>query len=253
MNRRSGVIGAAAGYQPGMAATANPTAATRRREPAALLVLVLLAVAVSAIRPHDYATWVLEVAPILVAIPLLVVTFARHRLTPIAYRVMAGAALLMSVGAHYTYAEVPFGDWMRDWFGFARNHYDRIGHVAQGLVAAVITRELLVRRTPLRPGGWLAVVVTAMCLGISATFELVEVVAGLIGGGVGDAYLGTQGDPVDAQWDMAMALLGALLAQLLLGRAHNRQLGWTGAAAPAHPAPATPAPPPLSRARRPAA
>ncbi|GGS58906.1 DUF2238 domain-containing protein [Actinokineospora fastidiosa] len=197
---------------------------TLRHEPRVLLAVVLAAVAASAVGAREYGTWVLEVAPIGLALLVLVPTFPRFRLTPLAYRALAIAALLIALGAHYTYAEVPLGEWMRDWFGFERNHYDRIGHVAQGAVAAIGVRELLVRLTPLRAGWWLLGVTTLVCLGVSGGFELVEALAAAFTGQAGQDYLGTQGDEFDAQWDMTCALVGALAAQLALGRVHDRQI-----------------------------
>ncbi|RSM86490.1 DUF2238 domain-containing protein [Kibdelosporangium aridum] len=195
-----------------------------RRHPQVLLVVVVAAVAVSAVAPRSYGTWFLEIAPIAVAVPVLVLTYSRFQFTPLAYWALAVAGLLIALGAHYTYSEVPFGMWMKDWFGFERNHYDRIGHVAQGAVAAIVIRELLLRLTPLTRGFWLFAVVGFVCLGISGGFEVGEALAGALTGQAGDAYLGTQGDQLDAQWDMVCALCGALGAQLLLGRAHDRQI-----------------------------
>jgi putative membrane protein len=190
---------------------------------AILLAVVLAAVAVSAIRPRSLGTWLLEVAPIVLAVPVVVLTFSRFRFTALAYRLLAAAALLIALGAHYTYAEVPVGHWLQDLFGLDRNHYDRLGHLVQGVTAAVVVRELLLRLTPLRTGWWLFAVVTASCLGVSAAFELTEALAGALSGQAGTAYLGTQGDQLDAQWDMACALTGAVTAQLALARIHDRQ------------------------------
>ena len=128
------------------------------------------------------------------------------------------------MGAHYTYALVPLFDWIRDAFGFSRNHYDRLGHFAQGFVPAIIARELLIRTSPLRPSRWLFVIITLSCLGISAAYELIEWFTAVATGEAATAFLGTQGDPFDTQADMAMALTGAITAQLLLSRLHDRQL-----------------------------
>ncbi|WP_216214654.1 DUF2238 domain-containing protein [Amycolatopsis aidingensis] len=193
------------------------------REPAVLLTVALAGLVVSGTGAHDIGTWLLEVTPIAIAVPVLAATFSRFRFTVLAYRLMTAGALMMELGAHYTYAHVPLGFWMQDWFGFARNHYDRLGHIMQGVVAAIVLRELLLRHTGLRPGRWLWLVLTAGCLGISAGFELIEAAAATVSG-QGGAYLATQGDPMDTQWDMLMALLGALTCQALLSRAHDRQL-----------------------------
>jgi putative membrane protein len=195
-----------------------------RAEPPVLLAVVLVAVGVSAISPRSYGTWFLEIAPIAVAVPVLVLTYSRFRLTALTYRMLTASALLIALGAHYTYAEVPLGAWMQDWFGFSRNHYDRIGHVAQGVTAAVVVREVLSRLTPLRQRWWLFGVVTLVCLGISGGFEVIEALAGALSGQAGDAYLGTQGDQLDAQWDMVCALSGAIACQALLGKTHDNQL-----------------------------
>jgi putative membrane protein len=184
--------------------------------------VVLLAF--SGVGVHDRYTWFLEVAPILVAIPILVLTARRFPLTPLAYRLMVLHAVVLMVGGHYTYAEVPLGFWVRDLFGFARNHYDRLGHFLQGFVPAILAREVLRRKTPLPPGGWLFFLTTCVCLAISAAYEFVEWGTALLSGEAAMAFLGTQGDICDTQWDMFLALFGALTAQVLLTRLHERQL-----------------------------
>lgn len=194
------------------------------REPLALLAVAALLLVVSGFGPRDRFTWWLEIAPILVAVPILLASARRFPLTPLVYRLVFLHALILMLGGHYTYAEVPLGFWMKDLFGFARNHYDRIGHFAQGFVPAILARELLLRRTPLRPGGWLAFLVASVCLAISACYEFLEWWAALSTGEAATAFLGTQGDPWDTQWDMFLALLGALTAQLFLSRSHDRQL-----------------------------
>lgn len=179
---------------------------------------------VSGIGPHDRVTWVLEVAPILIAVPILLLTARRFPLTPLGYRLIFVHALILMLGGHYTYAEVPLGFWMERVFGFARNHYDRIGHLAQGFVPAIVAREILIRRSPLQSGRWLTFLVLCVGLAISALYELVEWWAALLGGEGADAFLGTQGDQWDTQWDMFLALLGAASALLLLSRLHDRQI-----------------------------
>ena len=188
-----------------------------------LFVTAIAALVVSGIAPHDRATWLLEVAPVLLALPLLLATARRFPLTPLACRLLFVHALILMVGGHWTYAEVPAGFWVRDHFGLARNPYDRLGHLAQGFVPAVLAREVVVRCTPLR-GRWLAFVAIAIPLAISAAYELVEWAAALAFGQGADAFLGTQGDPWDTQWDMFLALVGALAALLLVARVHDRQL-----------------------------
>jgi putative membrane protein len=196
----------------------------RRREPAVLLLLLLLCLVLSAVGPQDRFTWFLEVAPIFIGVPILVATYRRFPLTPLAYRLIFVHALILMLGGHYTYAEVPLGYWMKDAFGFARNHYDRIGHFAQGFVPAILVREVLVRKTPLRSRGWLFFLVTCVCLAISACYEFFEWGTAVATGSKADAFLGTQGDPWDTQSDMLWALIGAVTSQLLLARAHDRQL-----------------------------
>lgn len=194
------------------------------REPVVLLVLGVVALIVSGIDPHDRFTWFLEVAPILIAGPILAATYRRFRLTPLVYRLIFLHALVLMIGGHYTYAEVPIGNWVRDTLGLARNNYDRLGHLMQGFVPAIVARELLLRTSPLRRGRWLFVLVTASCLGISALYELVEWWTALATGAAATAFLGTQGDPWDTQWDMFCALIGAIVAQLTIARVHDREL-----------------------------
>lgn len=189
-----------------------------------LLIVVLAALAWSGIGPYDAATWWMEVAPIFIAVPLLVSTAARFPLTPLAYRLLAVHAIVLLVGGHWTYARVPLGDWVKEAFSLERNHYDRLGHLMQGFVPAIVGREILRRRSPLRPGRWLFFVVTSICLAISACYEFIEWWAALIGGEGATEFLGTQGDVWDTQWDMFLALIGALLAQVLLARRHDAEL-----------------------------
>src|SRR6266545_3810648 len=200
------------------------TPLNRRKEPLVLLGVGLALLAWSGLRPHDRFTWLLEVAPILIGVPVLIATRRRYPLAPLAYRLIFVHALILMVGGHYTYAEVPLGYWMKDVFGFARNHYDRIGHFAQGFVPAILVREVLLRKTPLRSSGWLFFLTTCVCLSISACYEFVEWGTAIATGSKADAFLGTQGDPWDTQWDMLWALIGAIFSQLLLSGPHDRQL-----------------------------
>jgi putative membrane protein len=193
-----------------------------------LLFIAIVLLVLSGIEPYDRTTWVLEVAPVLMAIPILVITYHRFPLTPLLYTLIFIHALILMLGGHYTYARVPLGFWMRDFFQFSRNHYDRIGHFAQGFVPAMIAREILLRTSPLRPGKWLFVLVVCVSLAISAFYEFTEWWAALIGGIDAAAFLGTQGDVWDTQWDMFLAMVGAITAQALLGRLHDSQLGRPG-------------------------
>jgi putative membrane protein len=194
------------------------------RTPLAALLCALAVLAWSAIGPHDRVTWLMEVAPAFIAIPVLVATRRRFPLTPLLYTLIAIHVGILALGGHYTYAEVPLGFWVRDAFGLSRNHYDRLGHLAQGFIPALVAREILLRTSPLRPGRWLGVLVTSVALAISALYELVEWAAAVILGQGADAFLGTQGDPWDTQSDMLMALVGAIAAQILLARLQDRQL-----------------------------
>jgi len=189
-----------------------------------MLCLVLVCLVLSGIGPYDRETWFLEVAPVLVAVPLLLFSYRRFRLTDLLYALIAVHALILVLGGHYTYARVPVGFWVRDLLDLGRNHYDRLGHVAQGFIPAMIARELLLRLTPLRRGGWLFTLVTCVALAISAFYELLEWWVAVAIGEEANAFLATQGDVWDTQWDMFLALLGALLAQLTLSGVQDRQL-----------------------------
>ena len=190
----------------------------------ALLISAAAVLVWSGIEPHDRFTWVLEVAPVLIGIPVLILLRPRFRLTRLVYTLLWIHAVILMVGGKYTYAEVPLGFWIQEAFGFARNHYDRIGHFAQGFVPAMLAREVLIRRSPLDGSRWLPLVVVCICLAFSALYELIEFWTALATGGAAEAFLGTQGDVWDTQWDMQMALVGACAALLLLSRPHDRAL-----------------------------
>jgi putative membrane protein len=195
-----------------------------RREPTILLAATIIALIVSRVGALEPGTWVLEVFPIFLALPVLVATARRFPLTPLVYRLLFVHALILMIGGHYTYAKVPLGFWVQDALHLGRNHYDRLGHFAQGFVPAIVAREILLRRSPLGRGKWLFFLVTCICLAVSASYELIEWLAALLGGSSADAFLGTQGDVWDTQWDMFMALVGALSALVTLSRVHDRQL-----------------------------
>lgn len=200
-------------------------AGRRGKEPLVLLIIVIVSLVFSGVRPYDLATWFLEVAPVLIGAPVLIATFRRFPLTPLLYRLIFIHALILILGGHYTYARVPIGYWMQDIFGFARNHYDRIGHFAQGFIPAMIAREVLIRKSPLVPGKWLFFIVVSICLAFSAFYEFTEWWAAIAFGQAAEAFLGTQGDVWDTQWDMFLAMLGAITAQISFAKIHDRQLG----------------------------
>ena len=198
--------------------------AANRTLPLALLAASIAALAVSGWQPADRATWWMEIAPVLVAWPVLVLTCPRFPLTPLVYWLIFVHGLILMLGGHYTYAKVPLGFWMEEAFGFARNHYDRIGHFAQGFVPAIVAREVLIRNRVVARGAWLFFLVSCVCLAVSALYELVEWRAAVMGGDAADAFLGTQGDPWDTQEDMFTALVGAMVAQVLLAKWHDAQI-----------------------------
>lgn len=191
----------------------------------AILLFILIAIFVwSAIAPHDYFTWILEVFPVLIALPVLLATGRRFPFSRLAYTLMLAHAIILMVGGHYTYAEMPLFNWLRDEFGLVRNYYDRLGHFAQGFVPAIVAREILLRRSPLGAGKWLFFLVTCVCLAISALYEMLEWWVALASGSDATAFLATQGDVWDTQWDMLLALVGALAALTMLSRRHDRSM-----------------------------
>ncbi|WP_066966454.1 DUF2238 domain-containing protein [Rhizorhabdus dicambivorans] len=171
--------------------------------------------------PHDRATWLMEVAPVLIAWPLLFAIRSRFMFTPLVLALIAFHGCVLMLGGAYTYARVPIGFAVQDWLGLARNPYDRFGHLMQGFVPAMVIREIFVRRALLRSDRLLAPVVLLICLAISALYELIEFGAAVALGQGADAFLGTQGDPWDTQWDMLMCLVGAALALIALSRWHD--------------------------------
>ena len=194
------------------------------RTNSALLIALAAVFVWSAIRPHDYFTWILETFPAIIGFVILIATYRRFPLTPLAYTLLMVHAAILMIGGHYTYAEVPLGFWMRGILHTARNDYDRIGHFAQGFVPAIIGREILIRRSVVKSRGWLYFIVVAICLAISAAYELLEWRVSVASGSSADAFLGTQGDPWDTQEDMATALVAAMIAPLTLARIHDRQI-----------------------------
>lgn len=191
---------------------------------AILLVVTMIVLLWSNIAPNDRLTWFMEVVPVLIALPILTYTWESFPLTRLLYLLIFVHGLILMIGGHYTYSEVPVGFWFQEAFDLQRNHYDRLGHFAQGFVPAVLAREILLRKTNLLPGKFLFFIVASISLAFSAFYELIEWWAALLYGGAADAFLSTQGDVWDTQWDMFIALIGAITAQLFLANIHDRQL-----------------------------
>ncbi|MBD3656358.1 DUF2238 domain-containing protein [Marinobacter sp.] len=190
-----------------------------------LWVLTFLGVLVwSGIHPKDQLTWFLEVSPAIVGFVLLVLTYRRFPLTPLVYLLILIHAVILMVGGHYTYAEVPLFDALRDLLGGDRNNYDKLGHLAQGFVPALIARELMLRLGVFSSRRWMNFFIICFCLAFSALYELIEWWVALLSDEAAESFLGTQGYVWDTQSDMALALLGAILALGLLARSHDGQL-----------------------------
>ncbi len=190
-----------------------------------LLFIVLSFLIWSLIKPNDYTVWLLEIFPALIGISLLAVTYTRFEFTTMVYIFVAIHSIILIIGGHYTYAENPLFNWIRDYFHLSRNYYDRLGHVAQGLFPAIIIREFLLRKSPLKNGKLLFFIVICMVLAVSAGYELFEWGAALVvDPGAGDAFLATQGDVWDTQWDMLLALLGGIFSVLIFSKEHDREL-----------------------------
>lgn len=178
----------------------------------------------SAISPRDYSTWLLEVLPALIGIFVLGVTRRKFPLTPLSYTLILAHSIVLMIGGHYTYAEVPAGDWLRDLLDQERNNYDKLGHFTQGFVPAILTRELLLRLRVVNGRRWLATIIVCVCLAISAIYELIEWWVALLNAQAAESFLGMQGYAWDTQSDMLWALVGAMAALALLARTHDRQL-----------------------------
>jgi len=190
----------------------------------AWIAIFLIVFTWSGIHPRDYFTWIMEVAPAVIAFIILLATRKRFPLTGLAYTLILIHSIILMVGGHYTYAEVPFFDWLRDALHQTRNNYDKVGHFAQGFIPAVIAREILVRNQVVLRRGWLAFITVSICLAISAFYELIEWWAAVLTGDAAEAFLGTQGYQWDTQSDMLFAFIGAIAAIVLLSRMHDRQL-----------------------------
>lgn len=190
-----------------------------------LLVIVLGFLVISGIDPEaDRLTWLMETIPVVIGAIILLVTYRAFPLTPLTYHLLAFHAFILMVGGYYTYAEVPLFNNLQENFGMARNHYDRVAHFIQGFVPAILAREVLIRLSCLKSGGWLFLLTTSFCLAFSALYEMIEWAAAILTEEGAAAFLGTQGDQWDTQWDMFLALCGAIAAQLLLSGLHNKQI-----------------------------
>lgn len=205
-----------------------PESNTLLMKPASFKVILVSSLCIilvwSAIDPYEYFTWFLEVAPVLIALPVLLLTGKRFEFTALIYGLLWIHAVILIIGGHYTYARMPLFDWLRDVFDLGRNHYDRLGHLAQGFIPAMVTREVLLRNRVVQPGGWLFFLTTCVVVAISAAYELIEWAVARGTGSAATDFLGTQGDVWDTQTDMFLALVGALLAQVLLKGIHNRAM-----------------------------
>jgi putative membrane protein len=188
------------------------------------LFLIILLLVVTAINPYDRGTWLMEVAPVIIAIPVLLLTYRRLPLTTLLYTLIFLHAIVLIVGGAYTYARVPMGFWMQDMFSFSRNHYDRIGHFFQGFVPALIAREILLKTGSITNRHMLGFLCICVAMAISAWYELIEWAAALILGQAADDFLGMQGDPWDTQWDMFMCFVGSVTAILTMSRFQDRQM-----------------------------
>ena len=202
----------------------NATASISDRLIFAWLFVFSLILIWSAINPHDRFTWFLEVLPALMGLVILAATYKRFTFTKLAYWLILLHAIILMIGGPYTYAEVPLFNWLRDTFNLGRNHYDKVGHFAQGFVPAIITREILIRKSPVKKGKWLSFIVISICLALSASYELFEWWIAEATGTASEAFLGTQGYVWDTQSDMFLALVGATTALVSLKKAHDREL-----------------------------
>jgi len=189
-----------------------------------LLTLIVLLLIWSAINPFDYFTWFLEVLPAVLGVVMLVFTFKRFRFTNLVYGLIFVHCVILIIGGHYTYAEVPLFDWIQETFNQTRNNYDKVGHFAQGFIPAMITREVLFRKQVVNSNGWLNFIVVCIAMAISVTYEFIEWAVSLGTGEGGDSFLGTQGYIWDTQSDMLFASIGAIIALVLFGKYQTRQI-----------------------------
>jgi putative membrane protein len=189
-----------------------------------LLIVVVAVILWSSWQPYDRLTWWLEASPGIAAVILLLATYGRFRFTTLCYTLIAFHICVLCIGGHYTYARVPLFDWLRPVFGWHRNHYDRLGHLTQGFVPAIVAREILLRLQVLNRKKWLPFLVLSICMAISAFYELIEWATALVSGAASTDFLGTQGDIWDTQSDMFCALIGAICALLFFSALHDRAI-----------------------------
>ncbi|MEH6888406.1 DUF2238 domain-containing protein [Bacillus sp. JJ864] len=189
-----------------------------------LFISFWISLLISGIQPKDLFTWWLEVLPAIIVVLVLAATYHRFQFTTFTYIWIWFHMIILLIGGHYTYAEVPFFNWIRDTFSLERNYYDRVGHFVQGFVPALLTREVLIRVVGIRKKGWLSILVISVCLAFSAVYELLEFLVAKLTGTGADAFLGTQGDSWDTQWDMTFALMGAILALSMFRNVQDRRM-----------------------------
>ena len=189
-----------------------------------LISLFFLGLIISAINPHDYFTWILEVFPAIIGFVVLLITFKKFQFSYLSYIMILFHCYVLFIGGHYTYAEVPLFDWIREVFDQSRNNYDKVGHFTQGFVPAMITRELLVRKEVVKKGGWLSFLTVCVCLSISAFYEFLEWFVAIVSGQNSDSFLGTQGYVWDTQSDMLYAFMGALSMIVLFSKIQDNQI-----------------------------
>lgn len=189
-----------------------------------LLIALLIVLTWSVINPKDLFTWFLEVLPVLIGGAVLIYLYPKFKFSNLVYSLILVHGTILIIGGHYTYAEMPFFNWIRDTFGLSRNYYDRLGHFAQGFIPAIIAREILIRNKVISQKKYLSFIVICICLAISASYELIEFGVAKLTGDSAEAFLGTQGDIWDTQWDMLMALIGSIASLSLLSNYHDKKL-----------------------------
>ncbi|ETI88824.1 DUF2238 domain-containing protein [Clostridium butyricum] len=190
-----------------------------------ILLAMLLSILIwSVIEPKDLFIWFLEVLPVILGVAVLICIYPKYRFSNFIYVLITIESIILIVGGHYTYAEMPIFNWIRDTFDLSRNYYDRLGHFMQGFIPAMIAREIIIRNKVINKKKYLSFIVICICLAISASYELIEFVVAKLTGNAADAFLGTQGDVWDTQWDMLMALIGSVTSLSLFSRYHDKKL-----------------------------